>query len=251
MKNVGEAFKPARMIAFLLLAALLGGSLWVSTGADVWRSASLVYFDLVNGSLLLNENWAYAVAYANSKPFDLLGAIVLAAPALAYLYFDRSHELHERLSRFTVVWIVTILVTAFSKLGLPTIDYKSPSLVVDSFVNLRELVPSIKAKFSSGKSFPGDHAVGAVTAIALAVLLIPRKYSFWVVVFGVIYAAPRTISGAHWLSDVLVGGGMAALVALALVTGLPSLTWARSLWGALLKIQIIRTLLRITGFGVV
>lgn len=249
MNNVGEAFKPARIIGFLLLAALLGSSLLAPGTADIWRKLSLAYFEAVNSSLTLNESWAFMIAYANSKPFDLIGAIAMAIPSLIYLYFCRSEDLLERLARFTVVWVTIIVVTTFSKHGLPTFDYKSPSLVVDDFVNIRDLVPSIKAKFASGKSFPGDHAVGALTALVMALLLIPRRYSLWVALFSLTYAVPRTITGAHWLSDVLVGGGMAALIALALVTGLPSLRWARSLWVALLKISFIRTLLKITGFG--
>ncbi|MBE8190479.1 MAG: phosphatase PAP2 family protein [Candidatus Thioglobus sp.] len=70
-------------------------------------------------------------------------------------------------------------------------------------------------KDSSSESFPGDHATVLLTWLGYCLFFRRNRWS-WAAAFLVIFfSLPRLIAGAHWLSDVLVGGLAIALVALA------------------------------------
>ncbi len=245
MNNACEAFSPVRLIIYFLLALILGLSLAIPTTNEIWRSISLQAFYSMNGTLLLDQTWAVVIAFANTEMFNLFGAIAMALPTLAYLYFDKSADLHERLSRFGLGWLVVIIITILSKHGVPEIDHKSPTLVVDNFANINEIVPSIKAKYKSGHSFPGDHAVSGMTTIAIAFLLFSRKYAFWVAVMASIYIAPRLFTGAHWLSDAVVGGGMAFFITPAIVSSFPTLVWSRKIVARLITYDLVQKFLKL------
>ena len=69
-------------------------------------------------------------------------------------------------------------------------------------------------KDASGRSFPGDHAS---VLLLWAIFLSPfaRGWRRWLV-WGLtlLFILPRLVSGAHWLSDVLVGGLFLSLIAI-------------------------------------
>jgi Kdo2-lipid A phosphotransferase len=219
-----------RLIVCHAIAAIIGASMiWPAT-AEIWLNISTIVFYSLNGSLLWNESWAILWAALNTKTYDVLGAVLMFLPTIWYMYAGRHHDLKERIARTSVTWGAVIVVVFISKILLPSIDFHSPTLVLKPAVFLNELVPWIDAKWESKNSFPGDHAVAAFSFVGMVFLLLDRKTAFLTLIFGVLYSIPRLFSGAHWLSDELVGGGMALFIALGWMSNMPTLVWSRHIW---------------------
>ena len=82
---------------------------------------------------------------------------------------------------------------------------------------------------TSGFSFPSGHAIaGAVTALALVIMLLPPGPDRWAwevraTLFALGIALSRTYLGAHWLSDVVAGtlyGAAVLLTSVVVVVGI-------------------------------
>jgi membrane-associated phospholipid phosphatase len=245
-KYNAHSWNPKRILLLHSLAGLLAVSLLWSPSAAVWRWLSSSVFYFLNGSLLWGRPWTVFWATLNTKAFDTVCALLLLIPLLWYLYDDRQVTRNERLSRVTLVMAAVTVMTGISKLLLPGIPYPSPSLLLEPFHSLRALVPGIAAKISSNQSFPGDHAVFAFTYIALTLALVGGKYTVLGIILGILYVVPRLVSGAHWLSDDLVGGGIAALIAYSWAIHGPSLFWLHKFWTRLSTLAPIRMLFALT-----
>lgn len=79
---------------------------------------------------------------------------------------------------------------------------------------------------TTGFSFPSGHSVaGAVTAIALVIVLVPagprRRYlEVLAAYFAFFMGVSRVYVGAHWLSDVVAGVALGAAIAIGMAAGL-------------------------------
>jgi membrane-associated phospholipid phosphatase len=98
----------------------------------------------------------------------------------------------------------------------------SPSLVLEPVYKLTELVPWITAKDASSRSFPGDHATVLLLFSVFMHVFCGKSYKL-LYLLVVIFTLPRLVSGAHWLTDVLIGGGATVLIvaSIALILDLP------------------------------
>lgn len=98
--------------------------------------------------------------------------------------------------------------------GLLHIQRKSPTLILDSFVDLSEKVSWIKVKVKSPKSYPGDHATVAILFMAGFLYLGRKNFKIMCASFlyGITLILPRLVVGAHWLTDVLFGSVFIVLV---------------------------------------
>ncbi len=208
-------FKP--LILMHLFAVLLMFTFLNSTGYALWRELDSSIFFSLNGTLSEGGTWAWIWAWANTRQKDMLLALVmlvfLVFPGLG---FQRS-QLQQALVGFLAIMLVTVVLRYFFYEWAKIVDITgaSPSITLSPAIMLTELFPHIPAKDSAGRSFPGDHAT--VLLIWAGYLLMNR------VCLGSILAAflaalmifPRLIAGAHWFSDVAVGGFAVTLPVLA------------------------------------
>jgi len=87
----------------------------------------------------------------------------------------------------------------------------SPTLVLEPHYKLTELVPWINAKDASSRSFPGDHATVLLLFSIFIHAFCGRRYA-WIYILVIIFSLPRLVSGAHWFTDVMIGGAATALM---------------------------------------
>lgn len=88
----------------------------------------------------------------------------------------------------------------------------SPSAIIPSWIDVSYAWPGLFAKVVSKSSFPSDHGMQHAL-LWLWSMHYCKSYSPVVLLIGIIFNLPRLATGAHWLSDVLVGGlGIAMLL---------------------------------------
>ncbi len=88
----------------------------------------------------------------------------------------------------------------------------SPSLVLKSTCLLSESVPWLKVKESSHWSFPSDHAFIILQWASFMFVFAGYRIGILALLTSTFFILPRLFSGAHWLSDVVVGSLPLALI---------------------------------------
>src|SRR6185369_8486193 len=90
----------------------------------------------------------------------------------------------------------------------------SPTRVVEDSIRLSEMVPWLHVKDGSARSFPGDHGTTALLFSASYTILAGWRLGIIALLYGAFLCLTRLITGAHWLSDVIVGSGCIAIFVL-------------------------------------
>jgi membrane-associated phospholipid phosphatase len=88
----------------------------------------------------------------------------------------------------------------------------SPTMVIDDSIRLSKEIPWMKIKDGSSKSFPGDHGTTALLFAASFSYLAGWRLGILASFYAAFLCMPRLITGAHWLSDVLVGSGTITMI---------------------------------------
>lgn len=175
-----------------------------------------VVFHALNGSLEWGQGWRAVWAAANHRVFDAAVAGVYAAVFTFYCFHRTERETAAR--RFgELVALVALLVVARALLGLvlDMIDYRraSPTRVFDSAIYLSEYFEGWKIKDSSGNSYPGDHGFVSIFCVLYFVARAPRRYAVLMVLVASVALLPRLVGGAHWITDIIAGSFVFAVVA--------------------------------------
>lgn len=183
----------------------------VSRGWWDTLDASVFYF--LNGSLSEGYYWQLFWSAANYRASDLVPALYLLG-LYGYLTFsDDSSERAKYIAVFIMIAIFTPSVIEFVKIFIST-DRVSPSLVLEPVYRLRELIPWIDAKDASRGSFPSDHALVLYLWTGYIWFYAGWRYGLFTFMLSFLFLLPRLVSGAHWLTDDIIGGGAVALVSI-------------------------------------
>lgn len=207
-------------IALALLAS------WMHPASRAyWDVLDLHVFEWLNGSLAGAVNggtpqqtgWNALWAVLNIRVMDLMPLVLmLVLLGCRETTFDKR----QALTGF-VGFVILLLLMLMLRQGLDILlegfhwRRSGPSSQIDSAIRLSALYPDWKTKDSSSSSFPGDHASVLFTWLGYSVYRARNRWTWAVVATVLFFMLPRLVSGAHWLSDDLVGGGGVALVALA------------------------------------
>ncbi len=191
----------------LLFGNLIAVVLFLSWLLDPTRSLWLALDDTVfwtfNHSLAEGDLWRQFWAITNNRAFDLVAAFsMLALFGHRALLKDRQH-----LYRYIAVGIlmtITVVVVVKSGKWLP-VERPSGTYIYSEALRLSELVPHIDTKDISEDSFPGDHGLVLLLCTGFILVNLPRIYGVLALIIMVVFTLPRLVSGAHWLSDELVG----------------------------------------------
>ena len=203
------------VIALLLMASWL-----MPTTRAVWNAFDGWLFHWLNAPLANHPIWATIWAISNMRPVDAaIGLVMLIAIIKADFIFSGA-QVRRALYAFLALLLLMLLIRiALFDQTLKLLQYKraSPSLVVDGAVRLTTLFPGWAQKWalkdSSEQCFPGDHASVLFIWTAMLLIFARGKALVFVWLLTIIYALPRLIAGAHWGSDVLVGGAFLSLMA--------------------------------------
>lgn len=160
-------------------------------------------------------------AFANLRVFDYIAAAILLTVLLTYVFRGANAPRRVRIARAVVVCVLLVAIVAVTREFLfKDVARNSPSLILEPFTRLSQTTP-FDAKDHSGQSFPGDHATVVATFTFLLWFFAGRRYGLASCVLATLFVLPRLVSGAHWLSDAVIGGVVTALVTVPLVVFTP------------------------------
>lgn len=206
---------------FLVIGNLIATLLFVSwlyePTRSFWIAIDTATFWAMNNSLSWCTTWQWIWALGNNRGFDLVAAIGMLSVFTHYAFSKDRKNLHRYMAILLFTGLVTVVTMEIGS-AIP-IERKSPTQQFSDVTRLSELVTQIRTKDSSGDSFPGDHGTALLVFAGFALFYLTKRYGAVAVILAMVFGLPRLMSGAHWLTDEIVG-------ALSLV--LMMLTWVFS-----------------------
>ena len=196
-----------------LLLNIFALILFISYFNGVWQNIDLYVFNLLNQALGIEPNWYNKFwALMSVRSADLVPLLLIL---LMFLLWKKEFRAKAIIS-FVSLLVLMLFVREFLDLYLEIahLDSKSPTLIISESIRLSSIY-NFELKDSSATSFPGDHA--AVLFVWFGYFLFAKinRQIILAVVITILFSLPRLIAGAHWLSDILVGGLGIALITLA------------------------------------
>jgi membrane-associated phospholipid phosphatase len=214
------AWRPIALIACHAIAlAILASWIWTPARA-AWDALDASFFHAVNGSLAGAGGWARAMALANMRLADAFVAIVMLAFLLRAGWIFRREQVRPAL--YAMLALLALLLAIREGVFAELVramhwQRESPSLTLQGAVRLGRMFPgldhAVHIKDSSSRSFPGDHASVVFIWAAFLWRSASGPKRALIAVLSAIFVLPRLVAGAHYLSDVLVGGVVLALLA--------------------------------------
>src|SRR5579862_1514005 len=211
--------RPWKIKQLVFFHVLIFIALWslFTTGTKIfWETIDIAFFKVVNSTLRDNPRWQLFWAFANHKTADWIEDLVVLGFFFAYVIQGRKGMRLRRVAEllFSVLYIAVIIYcvnkTLFREyLEIPRL---SPTLTVENSVHLSEEIPWLSIKDDSVKSFPGDHGTTALLFAASFSYFAGRRLGILACLYALFLCLPRLITGAHWLSDVIVGSGSITLL---------------------------------------
>ncbi len=182
---------------------------------QLWKQLDYAAFKALNGSLRDNSSARYFWALTNHRAFDLVQATLVGLLYAVFVFRGKSGE--ERVKRVQAGFymaVCTVIGLQFFHFTLFFFNRMSPTMIpVEGAIRL-SLMEHITwgVKDISARSFPGDHS--AFLFLITIFIFYNAGWRFGIVssVLTVLGILPRLVGGAHWMTDVVVGGGTIALV---------------------------------------
>lgn len=175
----------------------------------------------LNSLVATNHPAQIAWAFANRRISDYISGAVLLVVVVHYVFAGTNAPRAQRLARMIISCAALVSLIALTRQFLfHDVSRNSPSMVLDHFTMLSHHV-SFHVKDHSGQSFPGDHATVLATFTFLLWAFAGWRYGLTSATLAVAFSLPRLVSGAHWLSDDVVGGVVTALVTVPLIVFTP------------------------------
>lgn len=204
-------------VAAYLAAALLLLS-WVGPAylRPLWDRWDVDAYLALNGSLTEPGLWQSFWVLSNRRYFDVVPAALLLGIFATWMFAGSPDVMRARLKLgvmmavFNVVWVQLMM-----KRTLETLR-DSPSLVVPDAFRIESLVDRIpNVKDHSNHSFTGDNAAAGVLVALIILHVADWKRGLAALAVAVFFGLPRLLGGGHWLTDVVIGGGVGALSGIA------------------------------------
>jgi Kdo2-lipid A phosphotransferase len=206
------------LLCHIIAALLIGTFLWPATRV-VWDKLDHNVFQFLNRSLKGHHNWQIFWAMANHRFADWIEDLFFLGFFIAYVRGLRQQLRRRAICQITFCVLfmaasIYLINRVLFRYGV-VIYRDSPTLSIESSFRLSEEIPWLDIKDDSYKSFPADHATTALL-FAASYIYYSRSWRLGLAAgfYAIFLCIPRLITGAHWLSDVLIGSGCITLITL-------------------------------------
>ena len=194
----------------ILLLNIAGLALFLSWylphGHGLWFSLDSGIFHFFNHKLVESPLFLWIVAVTNNRAFD-------GCSLLLSFWLKETQEGRRRIVAIGLVMLLTAVI--LNQLGQALIPVKraSPTLTFDNINRVSELL-HISTKDASRDSFPGDHGMMLLIFSAFMLRYFGKVAGIIGLIITVVFAFPRVMIGAHWLTDIVVGSMTVVLIGL-------------------------------------
>ncbi|MBW5291303.1 MAG: putative membrane protein [Candidatus Ruthia sp. Asou_11_S2] len=232
MKAYQFQSKPFFILNFVSLLLLFSWS--NATTREYWDYLDHQTFIVLNQSLVeFHSIWRGFWAILSVRIADLIPLFLIGL----FFYFDdvlfkNKHKMMGLIG-FVTLLILMLLMREMMNLYVEyaNLGRKSPTLVVDSALRLSSMYPGLGLKDMSAHSFPGDHAAVLFTWLGYCLFFARNRWRWLVFIIVLVFSMPRLMAGAHWFSDVMVGGVSVATMTLAFGLYTPLLNYINKTLG--------------------
>jgi len=203
-----------KKIPLILLLNAAGLALFLSWYLPVnhgfWFPVDSGIFHFFNEQLVKSKVILWLVAITNNRAFD--GCSLLAMGCLMLSFWLKEDATgRRRIILIGLVMLLTAVVINQLAQGLMPVKRSSPSLFFPNIHRVSELL-NISTKDASKDSFPGDHGMMLLIFASFMLRYFGKKAFAVALIIVVVFAFPRVMIGAHWLTDIAVGSLSAVLV---------------------------------------
>ena len=229
--------KQSRLVIILVLCHLAAGLLYISwrqtqdytltkhgdkrfeyseKAADgLWKKLDYKVFRTLNGSLNDAPSAQSFWAICNNRAFDLAQAGLMGLVLWFSVFWRKTPE--ENLARIksgyflaaiTIICIQLLHYTLFSfQRYSPSLKLKSEAIRLSKLEHI-----TWPLKDASFHSFPGDHATVLFILAIFITYFAGKRWGLVALAVAIFCALPRMVGGAHWATDLLVGGTFIAVI---------------------------------------
>jgi len=203
-----------KKIPLILLLNAAGLALFLSWYLPVnhgfWFPVDSGIFHFFNEQLVKSKVILWLVAITNNRAFD--GCSLLAMGCLMLSFWLKEDATgRRRIILIGLVMLLTAVVINQLAQGLMPVKRSSPSLYFPNIHRVSELL-NISTKDASKDSFPGDHGMMLLIFASFMLRYFGKKAFAVALIIVVVFAFPRVMIGAHWLTDIVVGSLSAVLI---------------------------------------
>lgn len=226
MNLVSSEWKLKKLLYWNLLSIFLLLSFISPYGKIVWDLIDLSCFRVLNNSLRYSQLWKLFWAFANHKNADWIqDGIILLFFILSFRAMPNKRAIRKLAEIvFLLIYGALVIVCINMQLFRKHLDiYRpSPTVIEENCVRLSKELPWLEIKDRSLKSFPADHGTTALLfAAGFSFFTSSRKLRLYAILYSIFTCIPRVVLGAHWLSDIIIGGGLITITTMSLALCTP------------------------------
>jgi Kdo2-lipid A phosphotransferase len=221
------------LLLFHVLIALLFTSLFSPAISSIWKVFDIPFFETLNNTLRDRPNWQVFWALANHRLADWVEDVFILGFFTIYILRSPKERRLRCIAELIFTALIILVTILFINRGLfkdlLTIPRESPTRDFPFSIHLSEEISWLSIKDDSSRSFPADHATTAILFASLYWFFAGKRYGLFACLYAAFLCMPRLITGAHWLSDIVVGSGSIVLFILGWTLCTPLHNWVLDL----------------------
>ncbi len=212
---------------------------------SLWDTLDTQAFYFLNSWISKSYFWQNFWAILNHNKFAWVHDAIMFFFFFTYIRKGTKGQKLHRTAQciFSLLFIALVILFINKTLIHKYIQFsrESPTLIFSEVIPLSKHVTWLSVKDYSRNSFPADHGTHACLFTGLVFILISWRAGAVALLYAVFFCLPRLIVGAHWITDILLGGGSIAVVTLSIVSGSPLAFWVIYFIEKLLRKSLFRS----------
>ncbi|HAT8013504.1 phosphatase PAP2 family protein [Citrobacter rodentium] len=212
MKDVNMKTRLSQILLLNVAGLTLFMSWYLPANHGFWFPLDSGIFHFFNQQLVESRAFLWLIALTNNRAFDACSLLAMGCLMLSF-WLKETPAGRRRIVIIGVVMLLTAVI--LNQLGQALLPVKraSPTLSFGDIYRVSELL-HIPTKDASKDSFPGDHGMMLLIFAAFMLRYFGKKAGFIGLIIAVVFAFPRVMIGAHWLTDIVVGSLTVVLIGL-------------------------------------